>query len=142
MRAQRMRPGGVEMRNQLRFFGCTDVENIKARGFAPRRLLEVVGIIRVAGAAAHLVTHHHHVADHFQRIGAHLRVRQFRLHHHFEIARIGDIHTGEIFRCGLVCQPQDAPPVAGQLHIAAFADAAEAVEFVLRQQLHVQCQRA
>ena len=46
--------------------------------------------------------------------------------------------AGEILWCRLMREPEDAAAVFGDLHRGAFAQTAEAGQFVLRQQLHVQ----
>jgi hypothetical protein len=38
-------------------------------------------------------------------------------------------------------EPEDAPAIPGHLHVRAFADAAEAVELVMPEQLHVERER-
>ena len=125
--AARVLARGVEVRDELRRFRLADVEEIEAR--------------RLQVHLARLVRNRHHVADDVERVRAHLRVRQLGLHHHLEVLRIGDVDRGEVLRRRLVRHPQDPAPVLRELHAHALADAAEARELVVRQQLHVERQR-
>jgi len=68
-------------------------------------------------------------------------MRQLGLHHDAGIFRIGDVDRREILRRGLVREPQDPAPVARELHAHAFADAAEALQLVVREQFHVERER-
>ena len=123
MHAARGRARAIEKRNRARLFRHRHVEQ-----FEPGRLLpDLLG----------LIGDRHDVAGQFQRIRAHIALRQFGLHHHFGLARIGDIDAGEILRRAFMRQPDDAAAVFGDLHRHAFAHAAEAAEIVLRQQLEI-----
>ena len=64
-------------------------------------------------------------------------MRQVGLHHDPRLGRIGDVHAGEILGRALVREPQHAPAAARELQRHALAHAAEAVERVLREKLHV-----
>ena len=123
MHAARGRARAVEERNRARLFRHRHVEQ-----FQPGRLLP--DLLRLIGDRQD-------VAGHLQRVRAHMRLRQVGLHHHFRLARIGDVDAGEILRRAFVRQPDDAAPVLGDLHRHAFAHAAEAAEIVLRQQLEI-----
>ena len=68
-------------------------------------------------------------------------MRQFGLDHDFGLARVGHVESGEVLRCGLVRKPEDATLVARDLHTHAFADAAESLQFVVREEPHVQGER-
>jgi hypothetical protein len=114
--AARMRPGAVELRDELRLFGPAHVEQVHARGREPHR--------------AGLVRHRQEIAHQVQRIGPHPRVRQFGLHDQPRRARIGHVDAGEVLGRRLVRQPQDAPAVAGELQSHALADAAVALQLV------------
>ena len=111
------------MADRARPLRHADVEQLEAGG--------------LQAVLAHLVGDRHQVARHLERVGAHLRVRQVGLHDHLRRARVGDVDRGEVLRRALVRQPQDAAAVLRQLQAHALAHAAEAVEGVLRQQLHV-----
>src|SRR2546425_11697605 len=63
------------------------------------------------------------------------------LHHHAGVFRIGDVDRGEVLRCGLVREPQDPAPVARELHAHPLADAAKALQLVVREELHVESER-
>ena len=68
-------------------------------------------------------------------------MREVRLHDDLGTQRIRDVDAGEILRRRFMCEPQDAATILGLLHVAAFADAAEAVELVMAEQLHVERKR-
>ena len=129
------------MRDQFRVFGGADIEKINTRRLHPRVLANVVGVVRVAAAAADLIAHGHHVADDVERIGAHFVVGQVGLNDYFGIARVGNIHPREILGRRFVRQPQYAPAALCRLHVGAFTEAPEAAELVVREQLHVERQR-
>ena len=92
-------------------------------------------------ACVRLVGDGHDVADRLQRIGAHLRLRQVGAGDDFRRARVADIDRREILRRAFMREPQDAPPVLGELHRHAFAHPAEAVERVVPEQLEIPHQR-
>ena len=123
MHAARRRARAIEKRDRAWAFRHRYVEQLQARRLLPD-LLRLIG-------------HRHDVAGQFERVRAHIALRQFGLHHDFGLARIGDIDGGEILRRALVRQPDDAAAVFGDLHAHAFAHAAEAAEIVLRQQLEI-----
>ena len=125
--AARVGTRGVEMRNELRIFRRADVEEVEARGLG------------VHGAC--LVRDRHGVADHVERVGAHLGVRKLGLRHDLGTFRVADVDRGEILRRGLVREPENSPPVARELHSHALADAAEALQLVVREELHVESER-
>ena len=118
-----MRPRRVEMGDALRRFGRRDVEEIEAGG------LHVYG--------ARLIRDGHHVPDDVERVGAHLRVREVGLDDHLRRARVGDVDRGEVLRRRLVREPQDTAPVARSLYRHAFSHPAEALQFVMGEQVHV-----
>ena len=62
-----------------------------------------------------------------------MRLRQVAAGDDLGRARIADIDRGEILRRAFVGEPQDAPPVLGDLDRHALADAAKAVELMVRQ---------
>ena len=121
--ATRIRAGAIEMRNEFRLLGNGDVVDIEAG----RLHVDFFG----------LIGHHHQVAHHVERIGAHLHVRQLGLHNHARVLRVGDINAREVFGSRLVRHPQDAAAVIGFLHGDALAHAAKAIELVVRHQRHV-----
>ena len=124
MHAARGRTGTVEERHRLGVLGNRNVEQFHAG-----RLLPV--LLRLVG------DRHEIVRGAFERVRTHVWLRQIGLHHHLGIARIGDVDAGEVFRRALVRQPDDAPPVLGDLYRHAFAHAAEAAESVLGEELEV-----
>ena len=73
------------------------------------------------------------VADRLQRVRAHMRLRQVAAGDDLWRARIADVDRGEVLRRAFMRQPQDAAPVLGDLDRHALADAAEAVELMVRQ---------
>jgi len=111
------------MRNQLGLFRFAHVENIEA--------------CRLVADLGRLIRDGERVADDVERVGTHPAVRQFRLHHHFRVARIADVHASEVLGRRLMGEPQDAPPIRCQLHVHAFAHAAEASQFVMGDEPHV-----
>jgi hypothetical protein len=115
------------MRDELRLLRGTDVEEVHAR--------------RRHAGGGRLVSDRHDVADDVERVRAHLVVRELGLHHHLRLERVGHVDCGEVLGRRLVREPQDAPAVFRHLHIGAFADAAEAVELVMPEQLHVEAER-
>ncbi len=123
MHAARGRARTVEERDRLRFFRHRHVEQFEA-GRLHAFLLRLIG-------------DRQDVAGHFQRVRAHIRVRQVGLHHHLRVARVGDVDAGEILRRAFMRQPHDAAAVLGDLTCHAFAHAAEAAQFVLGQQLEI-----
>jgi len=123
MHSARMRAGAIEKRNRFRIFRLGNIEQFKAGG------LKVL--------LRRLVSDRHHVAARFQRVRAHIGVRQIGLAHHFRLARIGDVDGGEILRRALMREPDDAPPVRRDLHRHALAHAAEAAEQVVRQKFEI-----
>ena len=123
MHTPRMRARAVEVRKQARLFRLTDVVDVEA-GRLGTELLDLAG-------------HHHDVAHHVQRVGAHLHVRQLGLHDHPRVLRVADVDTREVLGRRFVRHPQDATAVVGQLHGDAFAHATEALQLVVREQFHV-----
>ena len=117
MNAARMGPGAIEERDRTRGFRHRDVEQLEPRGLQPL-LFRLIG-------------DRHDVADRFQRIRAHMGLRQIGPCDDFRGAWIADIDGGKIFRRALVSQPQDAAPVLGDLDRHALANAAEPVELVM-----------
>ena len=115
------------MGNELRLFRYADVKQVEARGSQSGRLC--------------LVGDGHHLADDIERIRTQLRVRQLSLNNDARLARIGDVHAGEILGRRLVREPQDAAAVAGELQRHAFAHAPETLQLVMGNQAHVQRQR-
>jgi hypothetical protein len=109
--------------DRLRLLRRRNVEQLEAGRLLPR-LLALVG-------------DRHDVADDFERVRAHVGLRQLGLHHHLRLARIGDIDRGEILRRALVREPDDAPPVLGDLDRHALAHAAEAVSSCWAMQLEI-----
>ena len=83
-----------------------------------------------------LIGHRHDIAAHFERVGAHFHMRQFGLHNHFGMARIGHVDAGKVFRRAFMRQPHDAAAVTGFLDRHAFADPAPAVQQVVCDQFH------
>jgi hypothetical protein len=81
------------------------------------------------------------IAVNLERVRAHLAVRKLGLDDHLWILRVGDVQRREVLRRGFVTEPHDAPAVVQLLHAHAFADAAESVELVLRDELHVERER-
>jgi hypothetical protein len=64
-------------------------------------------------------------------------MRQLGLHHDFRLARVGHVDRGEILRCALMREPDDAPAVLRDLDRHALAHAAEAGELVMGEQLEI-----
>ena len=124
----RVRARAVEVRQQARVLGHAHVKQVHAR--------------RLQAHGAGLVGHGQGVAHHVQGIGAQLHVGQVGLHHYLGVARIGDVHSGEILRCRFMRQPHDAASVARELGRNAFAQAPVPLQGVVGQQLHVVGQRA
>ena len=123
----RVRSRRIEMRDEARYLGRADIENVE-----PGRLQAwIPGLVR----------HDHCVADNIQRIRAHPRMRQLGLDDDFGVARIAHVHRGEILRRRFVREPEDAPLIAGDLHPHAFAHAAKSLQFMVRKQFHVQRER-
>ena len=121
--AARLVARAVHERDRLRIFRHRDVEQLEAGGLLAR-LLDLIG-------------HRHDVADHFERVRAHVALRQLGLRHDLRLARIGDVDRGEILRRAFMRQPDDAPPVLGDLDRHAFAHAAEAGELVVGDELEI-----
>ena len=119
-----MRPGSVEMRNKFRLFRHADIEQIETGGRQSNALC--------------LIRDCHHVVDHVERIRAHFGVRQLGLRDDARRMRVGHIHAGEILRSRLMRKPQDAAPIARELHRHAFADSAKALQLVMGKQTHVE----
>ena len=121
--AARIRPRAIEERDRFRIFRLGDVEQLEAGRLEPN-LLRLVG-------------HRHDVVGDLERIRTHVGLRQVGLHHHFRMARIGDVDRGEILRRALVREPQDAAAVRRDLDRHALAHAAEPLQLVLCQELEV-----
>jgi hypothetical protein len=121
-----MRARGVVVRDLAGLFGLADVPDREARRLV-RRL-----------DAADLVRNDHQVADDLDRIRAHLAVREVGLNDDFRLLRVGHVDAGEVLRRAFMAEPHDAAAVLGLVHPHAFADAAKAVELVLRNELHVE----
>ncbi len=124
MHAARMRTRAVEEGNPARHFGLGNVEQLDPGG--------------LGALFRRLIGNRHDVAADFERIGAHLTMRQVRLHHELGVPGIADIDAGEVLGRGFMREPQNAPPVLRELQAHALAEPAEAGEFVLGNQLHVQ----
>ena len=121
--AARFLARAVHEGDRLRLLRHRDVEQLEAGRLLPR-LLALVG-------------DRHDVADHLERIRAHVALRQLGLHHDLRLARVGDIDRGEILRRALVREPDDAPSILGDLDRHALAHAAEAFELVMREELEI-----
>ena len=61
-------------------------------------------------------------------------MRQFGLHDDARMARVGDVHAGEVLRRAFMRHPQHAPAARGDLKADALADIAEARQRVVREQ--------
>src|SRR4029077_17337759 len=121
--AARLVARAVHERYSFRLLRRRDVEQLEAGRLLPR-LLALVG-------------DRHDVPDDFERIRAHVTLRQIGLRDDLRLARVGDIDRGEILRRALVRQPDDTPPVLGELDRHTFAHAAEALQLVVRDELEI-----
>ena len=122
--AARVRAGRIEMADARRLLRHADIEQVETGG----RQSNALRLIRDC----------HHVADHVERIRAHFGVRQLGLRDDARRTRVGHIHAGEILRSRLMRKPQDAAPIARELHRHAFADSAKALQLVMGKQTHVE----
>ncbi len=113
----------VEERDRARLLRVGDVEQLHA-GRLQVLLLGLVG-------------DRHDVSARLERVRAHVAGRQVGLADHFRLARIGDVHGGEVLRRALMREPHYAAAVRRDLQRHAFAHAAETVEHVVREQLEV-----
>jgi hypothetical protein len=125
--AARMRPGGIEMGNELWLLRHADVEQVEPRGRQ--------------SCALCLIGDGHHIADDVERIRAHLGVRQLGLGHDPRRSRVRHVDAGEILGRGFVREPQHAAAVARELHRHALTDAAKALQLVMGKKAHVQGER-
>jgi hypothetical protein len=123
MHAARMRAGAIEEPDRFRILRLGNVEHLETG--------------RLQVLLRGLIGNRHQVAAGLERIGAHVGVRQIGLAHHLRLARIGHVDRGEVLRCALVRQPDDAPAVRRDLHRHALAHAAKAAEHVVRQKLEI-----
>ena len=120
-----MRTGSIVVGNLARCFRLADIPDIKTGRRARNR------------RATDLVRHDQIVAADFERVGAHLVVRQIGLHDYFGVGRIGDIDTGKVLWRAFVPEPHDAAAIRRFRHPHALADAAEATEVIVADQFHV-----
>src|SRR5205814_8989484 len=81
------------------------------------------------------------VAHRFERIRAHLRMRQVGARDGLQLARVADIDRSEILRRAIMREPQDAAAVLRELHRHAFAYAAEPLERIMPEQFEIPGQR-
>ena len=119
MDAARIQPRAVEKCDRARVLGHRNVEQFEPCGLQ--------ALVRG------LVGDGHDVADRLQRVRAHMRLRQVAAGDDLGRARVADVDGGEVLRRALMGEPEDAAAVLGDLDRHAFADAAEAVELVVRQ---------
>src|SRR5713101_3355451 len=113
------RPGAVEEADRARVLRHRDVEQLE-----PRRLQPLL---------RRLIGDRQDVADRFQRVRAHMGLRQIGACDDLWGARIADIDGGEVLWCALMGEPQDAAAVLGYLDRHALADSAKPVELVMRE---------
>ena len=106
-------------------------------GLFRHRNIEQLEAGRLLPGLLGLVSDRHDIAGEFERIRPHEALRQFGLHHHLRPARVRHIDRGKIFRRAFVRQPDDAPPVLGDLDRHPLAHAAEATEFIMGEELEV-----
>ena len=114
----------IEVRNKFGLFGRADVKQVNSG--------------RLDANGAGLISHRHDVAHHIQRIGAQLHVRQVGLHDQLGVAWVGHIHARKVFWRRFMRQPEDAAPIACQLHGHALPQTTKARKLVVREQLHVE----
>ena len=127
MHAARIRPGPVEKADALRVFRRRNVEQFEAG--------------RLQSGLRGLIGDGKDVAHRFERIGAHLRMRQVGARDDLQLARVADIDRSEILRRAFMREPQDAAAVLRELHRHAFAHAAEPLERIMPEQFEIPGQR-